>query len=519
MKRFLARILGGIMIALLTGCSLPVPPGAATVAEPDVTTTPPPPNQIIADAVVIPERYVDLSFPMGGTVGEILVRENDRVQEGMPLARLDTRELELRVAQAQASLAQAQASYEQRATGATDQQIAAQRALARVAQAQLERAKSGNITPADIASAQAQLRAAQARLDALKNPAPAVLSAAQLSVTQAGQGLAATRASASAAKTNAELAMQQAADSVTKAQASYATAKVNWEYVRDTGNDPTNPTSTNPATGEKTDNMLNDVQERQYYEAFVQAEASVRSAEKALAQAQVSYDTARQDEAIQVQQAEAALANAEQQLAALKRPSANDLTQAQASVDQARAALQKIQQGGTAADIAAAQASVAQAQANLEQLTIPPRPVDLAEAQARVDAAQVSLQQAEHELAQATLLAPFAGTIAEHQIEVGQQVSAGAAPSFVLADLGRWKIETDNLSERDVVRLQVGSPAQIRFEALPELTLAGAVAAIRLRGVDRYGDMTYTVTITPNSWDERLRWNMSASVAIEPTKP
>jgi HlyD family secretion protein len=46
----------------------------------------------------------------------------------------------------------------------------------------------------------------------------------------------------------------------------------------------------------------------------------------------------------------------------------------------------------------------------------------------------------------------------------------------------------------------------------------GVVSAILPRGVDRFGDMTYTVTVTPDSWDERLRWNMSASVAIEPTR-
>jgi HlyD family secretion protein len=510
------------MLALITlcgalsACSLPTPPGAPTTLIPAVA--PPQANQIVAEAKVVPQRYVELSFNTGGVVSEVLVHTGDLVQAGAALAQLDTRDLELQVAQNQASVAQAQASYAKIMAGATKAEIAAQQALVRNAQAQLDRSRSGNITAADIASAQAQLRAAQARLSALKKPSPANTSSAQLRVTQAQNDLHSIRTSASANKTNAELAMQQSADSLTKAQASYATAKENWEYVQAAGADPTNPNVIDPATGKKSTNKLNDVQKRQYYEAFIQAEATVRSAEKALAQAQVSYDKARQDEITQIQQAEAAFADTQQQLNALNNPNASDLIQAQASVDQARANLEKLQQGGTKADIDAAQANLEQAQANLEQIIAPPRAVDLAEAQGRITAAQVAVQQAERNLEQATLRAPFAGIIAERHLEVGQRMSSGiggspAAP-FVLADIGTWTIETDNLNERNVVRFQAGSPAQITFDAIPDTTLTGHVTMIQPRGIDQYGDITYTVTIAPDTWDARLRWNMSASVTI-----
>ena len=97
--------------------------------------------------------------------------------------------------------------------------------------------------------------------------------------------------------------------------------------------------------------------------------------------------------------------------------------------------------------------------------------------------------------------------------------AAGATAALVLADVGTWKIETDNLNERDVVRLQLGQPAQISFDALPAVRLSGTVTAIQPRGVDRYGDMIYTVTVLPTTGDERLRWNMSASVTIEAAPP
>jgi len=241
------------------------------------------------------------------------------------LARLDDRDLQLEVANAQASLESAQAKLAQARQGnATPEELAAAQASVANAQAQVDKARTGNTTAADIASAEAELRSAQAKLDALKNPASDDLSAAQLKVTQAQNDLDSTRTSASATKTNAELAMHQAADNLTKAQANYATAKANWDYVKETGADPTNPETTD-ASGKTRKNKLNDVQKRQYYETYVQAEAAMHSAEKELTQAQVTYDKARQDEIVQIQQAEANLAGAMQQLDALKNPSANDL--------------------------------------------------------------------------------------------------------------------------------------------------------------------------------------------------
>jgi HlyD family secretion protein len=292
--------------------------------------------------------------------------------------------------------------------------------------------------------------------------------------------------------------------------------------VQETGQNPSNPETVN-LQGETEENDVNNSQREQYYAAFVQAEAALRIAEKNVTDAQVAFDQARNNEISSIQAAESQLAAAQSQLEALRNPDANVIAQQQAVVDQARANLQRVRQGGTQAEVAAAQATVAQQQANLERLTVPPRAVDLAEAQARIEVERVALQQAERNLERATLRAPFAGTIAERNLEIGQRVSASAAGSnaapFVLADFGAWRIETDNLSERDVVRIQIGSPAQITFDALPDVTLPGSVTAIQPRGVDQFGDKTYTVTITPDMWDERLRWNMTASVNIEPLAP
>ncbi len=93
---------------------------------------------------------------------------------------------------------------------------------------------------------------------------------------------------------------------------------------------------------------------------------------------------------------------------------------------------------------------------------------------------------------------------------------APGAPAVHLADVSTWQIETTDLTELDVVRVRVGSPVTMTFDALPELELTGTVSRIRLLGENKQGDITYVVTITPDRQDERLRWNMTAAISIAP---
>jgi len=83
-----------------------------------------------------------------------------------------------------------------------------------------------------------------------------------------------------------------------------------------------------------------------------------------------------------------------------------------------------------------------------------------------------------------------------------------------LADLGNWQIETTDLTELGVVNVREGDDVAVTFDALPDLQLPGKVATIRGYGEDRQGDIVYTVVITPDRHDERLRWNMTAKVSI-----
>lgn len=99
--------------------------------------------------------------------------------------------------------------------------------------------------------------------------------------------------------------------------------------------------------------------------------------------------------------------------------------------------------------------------------------------------------------------------MAQLNIDIGA-LAGPATPAMVIADLSNWKIETDDLTELDVVKLREGDSVTITFDALPELHLPGKIVQIKPLGGERQGDVVYTVVASLEQLDPRLRWNMTA---------
>jgi len=182
---------------------------------------------------------------------------------------------------------------------------------------------------------------------------------------------------------------------------------------------------------------------------------------------------------------------------------------------EAEANLAQVIAGPTAEQIAVAEAGVAEAEANLAQVIAGPTAEQIAMAEAGVQQAAAALEQARLGLDKLELKAPFAGTITGVNVEVGQFVGPGT-PAFNLADLSAWHIETDDLTEIDVVRVAENQPVTIRFDALSDEAFAGTVTRINPRSQIKAGDVTYTVVIElEDSRDQRLRWGMTTFVEID----
>ena len=140
-----------------------------------------------------------------------------------------------------------------------------------------------------------------------------------------------------------------------------------------------------------------------------------------------------------------------------------------------------------------------------------PREVRLI-ANAHVQQAQAALDIAKASLAQGTLTAPFTGTIAAMDVIPGEFVQSGQV-IITLAGLDTLQIETTDLSERDIKKVQVGGTANIFREALDQ-NLSGKIVRISPIADVVGGDVVYKVTIKFDRQPENLRWGMTAEVTI-----
>jgi RND family efflux transporter MFP subunit len=166
------------------------------------------------------------------------------------------------------------------------------------------------------------------------------------------------------------------------------------------------------------------------------------------------------------------------------------------------------------ADVAQAQAGLAAAQTQVKYLKrIGTDQEHIDAAQADVDKAQASLDSAKATLAQATLTAPFDGTIASVQISPAETVIPGQIV-IMIGDLTNFQAETTDLSERDVTSVKVGQAANVSVRALNQ-TLAGKVVDVARVSTTVGGDVVYKATIDLNTQPDGLRWGMTTDVSIQ----
>lgn len=139
----------------------------------------------------------------------------------------------------------------------------------------------------------------------------------------------------------------------------------------------------------------------------------------------------------------------------------------------------------------------------------------LGQVEAELAAQQERLSETERLLDKTELTAPIDGTVAFLDVKNGEHAGIGAV-LVRIADESAWEIRSDDLTELVVAKVKVGAAVTLTFDGLPGVEIPGKVKFIRPFGEKKRGDITYTVTIAPERWDDRLRWNMTAQIAIEP---
>lgn len=148
-------------------------------------------------------------------------------------------------------------------------------------------------------------------------------------------------------------------------------------------------------------------------------------------------------------------------------------------------------------------------------------------AQQSYDAARASLTASRltyQALTNQLLTAPVGGTVMNLSLVEGSAVGSRAASTseetgssattlFSIVDLTSLRAEVA-INEVDIAKIQIGQPATLTFDALPNKTLTGSVVSIDRLGTTTSGVTTYSVEIAFDTTDDEIRPGMSVNANI-----
>jgi HlyD family secretion protein len=418
-------------------------------------------------------QQISLNFDSPGRVADVLVAEGESVTTGQVLARLDTKDLEFAVAQAEANVDAQAARLEQLRTPGSEEDIAAAEAQLASAQSNLERLQAGT----DVTAARAALESAQATLNQLYATRQSEIDAARAQLEAAQAALATLQAGPDAAQlTSATAELERARINLQTAQAAY-------DLVRDRPDISALPQSAELQNA----TIAYEVAQANYDNVIAgPSEEQLAQARSSVASAQANLDRVLSD---------ASIVNAEAQV-----------TQAQANLD-------RLLSGDGNIDISAAEAQVAQAEATLRQLREGASEQEIEASEATLRQAELQLEQAENNLANAELTAPFDGVIGRLGAKAGEIIATGS-PMVTLVDLSAFRIEVE-VDEVDIGQVEVGDQVTVFVDSLPDTEIPGEIEFIAPVPTSVEGVVSYPVRIILDATNApTLRAGMTANVDI-----
>ena len=161
-------------------------------------------------------------------------------------------------------------------------------------------------------------------------------------------------------------------------------------------------------------------------------------------------------------------------------------------------------------DLEIAQARLKLAEDRYAKLQEGPEPAALKLAEARLQNAQDQAQAVRASLENLELKAPFAGVVSKIIVQAGEWVIPGQS-ILALADLDHLRVETTDLSERDIPRVSEGQLVAIQVIPLDQET-SGRVIEISPLSDSLGGDVVYKTTIDLDQAPPGLRAGMSVNV-------
>ncbi len=159
--------------------------------------------------------------------------------------------------------------------------------------------------------------------------------------------------------------------------------------------------------------------------------------------------------------------------------------------------------------IASANLSMAQTAASLDQLKSGPTALQIQSQELSVTQAKNALADAQANLENDYVRAPFTGIITNIAAKIGQP-----APATLAVLIGNQQLAQATFNEIDIVNVNVGQPATITFNAMPNLTLTGKVSQVDTLGTVSQGVVSYNAQVVLDVPNQMVKPGMSDSIAI-----
>ncbi len=133
---------------------------------------------------------------------------------------------------------------------------------------------------------------------------------------------------------------------------------------------------------------------------------------------------------------------------------------------------------------------------------------------AALESARAAIQRAQERLDASRLVSPIDGQIIRVALNAGEYAQPGL-PVILVSNTSALQVETTDLSERDVLRVQTGGAALVTIKALGE-TIPGVVLNVSPVASTLGGDVVYKTTLQlEKPYPPGLRAGMSVTVSFE----
>src|SRR6266436_6343402 len=247
----------------------------------------------------------------------------------------------------------------------------------------------------------------------------------------------------------------------------------------------------------------------------LELKASAEQARAALVSSQAGLEVARST----LEGLKANLENQRANLVKARAVLANDTRQAERMktlFDKGMVAAVDWDNARTTADSSRASTDAAEAQLRLAEVQITTQESQVRLARAQVETYRAALSLAQSNLNNTRLVAPFAGYIAQRNLDQGAAVSAASAGTtttsvgiLLIQDISSVKVQIE-VPERDIARVAVGAPVRVAADPYKGEAFAGSIARVVHNLDPRSRTMGIEVAV-PNP-DGRLKPGMFARV-------